>query len=385
MSAESEPADAPAAGPPSEPRRRRRRVLPCIAALALLVLAAAMSGLGWLLMGYPNPRGPGRGRVVEIVIAEQDGVDAVAGRLHAAGVLAEPELFAAYAELRGAEARLRRGPVLLYDSMTPRALLQRVARGFGSAELRVVIPEGFSRFEIAGRLAQWGVCSREAFLRASEDEALLLELAIDGPSAEGFLFPDTYLLQDDMDPRALVRRFVHNARRRLAPLFAQHEAARERLRSELGWGTEEILALASIVEKEARLVSEQPIIAGVFLNRLRDPAFSPKRLQADPTVSYGCAVAPDLPSCAEGSPKRLTRAMLADAGNPYNTYRHAGLPPGPIANPGVRAVRAVLAPAAHDFLYFVARGQGAHTFSRTLGDHNAAIEERRARSQQPAQ
>jgi UPF0755 protein len=344
-----------------------------------LALAGAMAGLGWLLMGYPNARGPGRGRVVEIQVAKGDALDAVTRRLAEAGTLVEPRLFLAYATVRGAGGRLRHGSLLLYDNMTPRALLQRIARGYGSAELRVVIPEGFSRFDIAERLAQWGICEPAAFLRATQDAALLRELAIDGPSAEGFLFPDTYLLRDDMDVHAVVRRLADNARRRLAPLLAEHAAQREQLRRELGWDVQQIITLASIVEEEARLASEQPVIAGVFLNRLRDPAFSPKRLQADPTVSYGCAVVPALPSCAGGSAKQLTRAMLADPGNPYNTYRHAGLPPGPIANPGLGAVRAVLAPAVHDYLYFVASGAGAHAFSRTLADHHVASEQRNAR------
>ena len=132
------------------------------------------------------------------------------------------------------------------------------------------------------------------------------------------------------------------------------------------------------MEKEARVPSEQPLIAGVFLNRLRDPAFKPKRLQADPTVAYGCVVQPNLPSCAQFDGRRVTRTMTGDPNNPYNTYRHAGLPPGPIANPGLGALRAVLAPAVHDYLYFVASGAGAHAFSRTLADHNEASEQRHA-------
>jgi UPF0755 protein len=171
-----------------------------------------------------------------------------------------------------------------------------------------------------------------------------------------------------------VRRLVRNVRRRLAPVLAEHQSTLDALRAELGWGAHQVLTLSSIVEKEARLAAERPVIAGVFLNRLRDPSFKPKRLQADPTVSYGCLVAPALASCAAAANRQITRAMLADGDNPYNTYRREGLPPGPIANPGLAAVRAVLAPAAHDYLYFVARGDGAHTFSRNLDDHHVATE-----------
>jgi UPF0755 protein len=330
-------------------------------------------------MGYAGQPGPGRGRLIEIEIVQGASLEDVAARIATHGGLAEPALFALYARVRGADPRLRRGQhVLLYDNMRPRELLQRVADGFGSAQLRVVIPEGFSRFEIAQRLARFGVCDRGEFLRATEDPALLRELGIAGPSAEGLLFPDTYLLREGMAPAALVRRFVGNARRRMAAVLEQHAADVERLHAELGFQTHELLTLASIVEKEARLANEQPIIAGVFLNRLRDPSFKPKRLQADPTVSYGCLVAAQLPACVGAISGAPTRAMLADPDNPYNTYRHDGLPPGPIANPGLPALAAVLAPAAHDYLYFVAQGGGAHAFSHSLEDHNRAVEQQRS-------
>jgi UPF0755 protein len=377
--AEREPEPEPERAVETAQPRRRLRLRIALGAAALLVGAGSYA-FGWLLLRYPDTRGPGRGRVVEIEIARGDGVKVVAERLAEAGALRDARLFAAYATVRGAEDRLRAGTVLLYDNMRPRELLQRVATGFGSAVLRVVIPEGFSRFDIASRLERWGVCGREDFLRATLDPRLLSELAIEGPSAEGLLFPDTYLLREGMNPAALVQRFVRNARRRLAPLLAEHAATVARLREEFGWGTHELLTLASIVEKEARLASERPVIAGVFLNRLRNPEFKPKRLQADPTVSYGCLIAPALASCAAAPGKTITRAMLADSDNPYNTYKREGLPPGPIANPGLPSVRAVLVPAAHGYLYFVAQRGGAHAFSATLADHLAAVERLRAPS-----
>jgi len=138
-----------------------------------------------------------------------------------------------------------------------------------------------------------------------------------------------------------------------------------------------VLTLASMIEKEARASDERPLIASVFFNRLRDPEFRPARmLQSDPTASYGCVVAgEEIPSCA-GFHGNVTPALLRDASNPYNTYRHAGLPPGPIANPGEASISAVLAPAESDFLYFVAKGQGTgrHTFSRTFAEHREALE-----------
>jgi UPF0755 protein len=340
------------------------------------MLGALLAALGWLSMGYPDRQGPGHGRVVELQLESGDDLHAMAHQLYAEGALADPALFSLYARMRGAGSRLRTGIVLVYDTMSPRELLQRVAHGYGSASLRVVMPEGFSRFDIAARLARWGVCQPAAFLEATVDAALLTELGITADSAEGWLFPDTYMLRDDSDPRVLVRSFVANARKRMAPIFeAQADAAR-RLNEELGFGQTQIVTLASIVEKEAALASEQPIISGVFLNRLRVPEFTPKRLQADPTVAYGCAVLPTLPSCSGFNGREITRQMLSDADNPYNTYRSVGLPPGPICNPGLGALRAVLAPATHDYLYFVAAGKGRHKFSRTLAEHQTAVDQR---------
>ena len=350
-----------------------RYVLVALTVSAVLA-GALLAALGWLSMGYPDRQGPGRGRVVELALESGDSLQAMAHKLAAHGALADPALFALYARMRGARSRLRTGIVLVYDTMSPRELLQRVAHGYGSASLRVVIPEGFSRFDIAARLARWGVCRRAAFLEATADAALLAELGIPAGSAEGWLFPDTYMLRDDTDPRILVRSFVANARKRMAPIFEAQADGVRRLKDDLGFGQVQIVTLASIVEKEAALPSEQPMISGVFLNRLRVPEFTPKRLQADPTVAYGCAVQPTLASCSTFNGREITRQMLSDADNPYNTYRSVGLPPGPISNPGLGALRAVLAPATHDYLYFVAAGRGRHTFSRTLAEHHTAVD-----------
>lgn len=355
------------------------RILRWLAALLGLFMLAALAALGWLAMGYPNRPGAGRGRVVAIALAEGGSVEDAAAELGRADALDEPWLFALHARLRGAGSRLRHGEVLVYDSMSPKQLLQRIAHGYGSAPLKVVIPEGFNRYEIADRLARWGVCDRAAFLAATEDPELLRELEIEGPSAEGLLFPDTYLLSDDMEPRALVRRLVRNARRRMDGLEDAQQSAFAAFKRELGWGPAQVLTLASIVEKEAATPHEQPIIAGVFLNRLRDPGFQPKRLQADPSVAYGCLVAPELASCARFDGQKVTREMLVDGSNPYNTYRIEGLPKGPICNPGLSALRAVLVPAPHDYFYFVAKGGGLHEFSHSLEAHNAAVEQLRQR------
>ena len=184
-------------------------------------------------MGYPNRRGPGRGRVVEIELAPGQRSDRGRGAARAAGALAEPPLFVLHARLRGAVPRLRTGTVLDYDSMSPRELLRASRAGFGSAQLRVVIPEGFSRFEIATRLARWGVCERAAFLAATHrPRAAAASSRSSGPSAEGCLFPDTYLLRDRSTRRCSSGASCRT-REALAELALEQPRALARLAGEL--------------------------------------------------------------------------------------------------------------------------------------------------------
>jgi UPF0755 protein len=140
-----------------------------------------------------------------------------------------------------------------------------------------------------------------------------------------------------------------------------------------GWSERDTIALASIVEKEAQIAEERRLIAGVFFNRLDDPEFRPRfRLQSDPPAGYGCLKLPDLDSCRRFN-GRILPEMLRDEKNPYNTYKRAGLPPGPIANPGASSIEAVLDPATTEYLFFYSAGGGRHTFTKTLTEHEAAI------------
>lgn len=338
-------------------RARRTLARALIGGLAVIV-AAALAALGWLVIIYPQGRGPGHGREHAVEVAPGMDVDALADRLADEQVITHPRVFAIYVRLLGGDEQLRTGEVLVTDDMSPRDVLQRIATGFGSATVRVTIPEGFHRFGIAARLERWGVCDADAFIAATEDRELLDDLGIEGSSAEGYLFPDTYRIEQDLDAEEVVRLLVENWQRRVGPIHDANGTGLADLEHTLGWGRHEALILASIIEKEAAVADERPTIARVFLNRLRDPEFRPQRLQADPTVSYGCLAAPDAAPSCEGFERGITRAMLHDRANLYNTYRHEGLPPGPICNPGLDSIRAVLSPESHAYLYFVARGRG---------------------------
>jgi UPF0755 protein len=137
----------------------------------------------------------------------------------------------------------------------------------------------------------------------------------------------------------------------------------------------QLVTLASMVEKEAVADDERPLIASVFLNRLRDPAFKPRRLECDPTASYGCLVAPEKAASCAGFTGKATAAIEHDPDNPYSTYTHEGLPPGPITNPGAKSLEAAMAPASTHYLFFVARGDGRSTFSETREAHERAVKD----------
>lgn len=356
---------------PPPPRGPSERTIALRVAAAVVVVAVV--GYVALVFGYGSMQGPGTGREVELDWPAESSPEAAAARLAAAGVVDSPSLFAWYLRATGGTSSFRPGPHLLTDDASPRALVRRLSRAHTGEHAKLKIPEGYNRFDVAKRVQQTRIAGARAFLAATTDKALLAELGVPGDSAEGFLFPATYDLPLDSEPREVVRRLVLEFDKRFDKLERAHAAGVSAL-SAVRFGKREIVTLASIVEKEAAVDDERPLIASVFLNRLRDPSFLPhQRLQSDATTAYGCIAAPErAPSCRAYA-GRVTPEMNADDGNPYSTYRHDGLTPGPIANPGERSLEAVLAPADTRFFYFVARGEGRHTFSETLTQHNDAI------------
>lgn len=344
-----------------------------------VVLGLVVAAFGtYIFVVFPAGDGPHAGREVELTFERDEPVADVVKKLADAGLLQSPRVFGVYARL--ARLHVAPGRHYLSDEAGPGELVRRLERLGGAARGKVVVPEGFTRFDIARRLQTQGVCSSSAFLEATTDALLLRELSVEGDTVEGMLFPATYDLPKDSDARDVVRRMKTEFERRFLQLEQNHRLGRSNLESTLGWTRRDIITLASMVEREAAVDEERPIIASVFLNRLRDPAFKRKVLQCDPTAGYGCLVLGDaVPSCV-GYQGKITHAVNFDPLNRYSTYVHEGLPPGPIANPGVKSLQAVLSPASTKYLYFVARGEGRrHTFSETVEDHNAAVKDLRER------
>lgn len=218
----------------------------------------------------------------------------------------------------------------------------------------VVVPEGANQFDLAALLERTGVANREAFLAAVRDPSFTRDLAPAAHSLEGFLFPATYQFSRHLPPEEIAAAMV----RRFREAWARLPAAE---RGGAALRPDQVVALASLVERETPRPEERPVVAAVFTNRLRRGL----PLQCDPTVIYAL----ELVGRYNG---RLESRDLS-YNSPYNTYRHTGLPPGPIANPGDASLRAALAPADVDYLYFVSNTQGGHFFSRTLAEHNRNV------------
>ena len=373
--------------PPKLERRKRkgkRRTDPKVKAarralpIALAFGAVFAIALTYLFVIFPSGSGPGTGKDVDLTFEADESTAAVIDKLAANGLVKSPRTFSLYVRFAG--LKVAPGQHLLTDDAGPHELLRRLERDGHATHAKVTIPEGWSRFDIGKRLQTMHVGWTQAFLDATTNPDLLHELGIDADSAEGYLFPATYELPLDSDPKEVVRRLATEFDHRYTQLEQNHRLGRAQLENGLGWGRKEIITLASMVEKEAAVDDERPIIASVFLNRLRDPSFKRKLLQCDPTSSYGCLALKDkVPACV-GFQGKPTHAINFDPANTYSTYVHEGLPPGPIANPGLKSLQAVLAPANTKYLYFVVRGDRHHAFSETLDEHNIAVKDFKERT-----
>jgi peptidoglycan lytic transglycosylase G len=346
-----------------------------------LVVFAITSALGLAAIGIvarsawrygDRPGGTARGKVT-IEIPPGAGAGDVADRLAQAGLIGNPSVFRLYAGQRGVAGRFKAGRYDILAPASPRQILEVLVKGAADELVTVVVPEGKNLIDVAEILDTAGIASKAAVILKATDPAFAAELGLPGGTLEGYLFPDTYRLRPHTPPARALIPMVRRHRQVFAELRAAHAKSVAELRKTLGFDDHKLVILASIVEKETGRAEERPRIAQVFLNRLRMPAFSPKLLQTDPTIIYGCTVATPRSNACLKWDGRIRRIQLDDRENPYNTYAHEGLPPGPISNPGRAALEAVMAPDHTPYLYFVARNDGTHQFSKTVAEHNAAV------------
>jgi UPF0755 protein len=309
-----------------------------------LLLCAVAGGWVWFQLNRPY-KGFGDSVFVDIPIKTR--TEEIGAMLAQAGVVEKPWLFTA-ARVVSPGSVLQAGEYKFDQPASPFQVFAKIARGETFYQV-LVVPEGFNMFDIATQLKPLALITPETFLHAARDPSLIADLDPQAPSLEGYLFPDSYRLDKHSTAEGLVKTMTNRFRARW---------------KELGDGGDihNVVTLASLVEREARLPAERPVIAGVFTNRLR----LGMKLGCDPTTVYAALL--------EHRYRGTIYKSDLESTNPYNTYQNAGLPPGPIANPGLSSLRAALSPAHTNYLYFVAKvdGSGGHTFSDNLASHLAA-------------
>lgn len=317
-----------------------------------LLLAPPVALAGWLA-SYSLQSGPKQeAQFVVVEIPPGSGIRQIQKILARDGLIDDDIRFLILAKLLGLARSLPAGEFRLDSGNRPGEVLRQLATA-RPVEHVITIPEGLRISEIADIFAAGAWCNRQEFIDLTHDPAFIQSLGFESvKSLEGYLYPDTYhLTRNVKDTRTLISMQVERFFQVWSTLPQDSGQSLSR---------HEIVTLASVVEKETADAGERPLIAGVFLNRLK----SGMRLQSDPTVIYG------LPQFSG----KLTKSDLK-TDHPHNTYLVPALPAGPICNPGHAALAAVLTPAKSDFFYFVSKNDGSHSFSRNLSEHNQAVRE----------
>jgi UPF0755 protein len=324
---------------------------------AFLILLAAAGG-GYLFYRLSEPyRGFSEPVFVEFPHGTSTGE--MATILAGKGVVQDRWLFlAARAVRRG--SHLQAGEYRFEKPASALDVYGRISRG-DIYYLELLIPEGFNMFDIAGAVEKLGTMKASAFLAAARNPALILDLDPKAESLEGYLFPNKYRIYRYTTAQQLCRQMTNEFRTQWRLLGEKADVHRT-------------VTLASLVEREAKLPEERPKVASVFHNRLK----LGMKLDCDPTTVYAALL--------EDRYRGAIHRSDLDSENPYNTYRHVGLPPGPIANPGIRSLKATLAPDDTSYLFFVAKadGSGGHNFSESLRQHEAAVAQYHSSSQSAA-
>lgn len=332
----------------------------CLGRLILAALLVAVLGAAGVYFSLLQTYKGFEGAETFVEIAKGTGTRGIADELADAGVIRFPWQFMIVRALRPG-AHLQAGEYRFASPASVWTVYGRIARG-DIFYYEMTVPEGSNMFDIAANIEHLGVMSASDFLKTAHDPSLIRDLAPHAPTLEGYLFPSTYRLTRHMTAVQVCRMMTDTFRKRWAQLPKSNQP----------YSVNQIVTLASLVEKETGVPSERPTVASVYVNRLRIGM----ALDCDPTTIYAAL----LENRYRGT---IYRSDLESA-NAYNTYRHAGLPPGPIANPGIASLKAALQPADTTYMYFVARGDGSggHRFASTIDEHERNVQAYR-RTQKP--
>ena len=312
-------------------------------------LFSAFLALLFLLIFALELRSPGsKAEKIDFHIPPNQTTRRIIRDLHREGLIKNRLFFEILLTLKGKSKQIQKGTFNLSRGMSANQIIRIITSG-RTKSIRITIPEGFNNRQIANRLLERGLLSStDEFFRQASNPNLLELYDIPGKSVEGYIFPDTYDIPVDYSQEKLIRHFLNNFFKKTKNI--QGFPAQPEKRHEL-------VILASIVEREAKLKEEIALIAGVFQNRLMQNY----PLESCATIQYLLK-----------KPRERLYYRDLEIKSPYNTYRNRGLPPGPISNPGLGSLRATLYPQKTDYLFFVVRGDGGHIFSKTLREHNRA-------------
>ncbi len=340
---------------------RRHSCAGCLVRLMLVLLLLAAAGVGVVYYSVSLPY-QGFQKPVILDFPKGTSTRAMAAELERAGVIRYSWQFLAARAVQP-NARLLAGEYQFWEPASVLTVYNRVARG-DVFFYELTVPEGSNMFDIASNIDRFNFMKGADFLKITRDPTPIRDLAPDAPTLEGYLFPSTYRIERSTTAKQLTRL--------MTDLFRKHW--RELQTPDHPVAVNAAVTLASLVEKETAVPEERRLVASVFANRLR----LGMPLDCDPTTIYAALL--------EGRYRGTIYRSDLDNPSLYNTYRHAGLPPGPIANPGLASLKAALTPAETPYLYFVAKpgGSGGHRFSETIDQHNRAVEQYRHRAQQPA-
>ncbi len=313
------------------------------------------AALAFALAGACSPTP--RGVPIRVIVPQGSTFGAATDSLEHAGLVSSPFFFKLYARVKKEDRNIKPGTYLLKRGTPWTDIVSALNGGHGLVNT-ITIPEGFGLIQIVPLLATTLHVPVDSVNAAVRDPALIARVGAAAPTIEGFIFPDTYAFPVGTTARAAVLEMVKRFEREWKPEWNASLAT-------IGLDRNKAMTLASIVEREARRPEERPVIAAVYLNRLRTGML----LQADPTVQF---------ALGKHKPRVLFKDLEVDS--PYNTYKFPGLPPGPIGSPGGASIRAALNPANVDYLYFVAAPDGHHEFRKTFAEHDLAKKAVRAKA-----
>ena len=318
--------------------------------VALILIASSSFWFIYTGLNQPFQASPGE---VQVFVSRGESARDVAGVLEKAGVISSARLFHWYLLTLGDGYFLQAGEYRFQGPLTPIQVAEKLHQG-EVHRYKITLPEGLSLVEVVERLESEGFGQKDKFLQLAAEPSLISDLDPEAEDLEGYLYPETYYFTFEADEEEILTTLT-NAFRTLWTVQRQRQS------EELGLSLRQILSLASLIEKETALAAERPLISAVFHNRLRRNM----RLECDPTVIYAVQRVKEFDGIIHQSDLELD--------SPYNTYKYAGLPPGPIANPGRDSIDAALHPAPVKHLYFVARNDGTHFFSGNYRDHHRAV------------